>query len=246
MMLLNHNSAVLALFIALLLHATMAWWLWYEPAHKVALAASVASYLSMTLVAEQTSSPDRVSSEPVQEVSTQTATETTIIRHEADASSPLIHPNVKPIQHKKTAKAPGNNRLAQPVNSIKQLAPDTESTASSVPDPSATVAHSSAQTIVADKSSWQALYDSQVVAALKRCTRYPEAAREEAIFGRVLVSFVMQRNGKAVKAQLLSPAHELLERAALEAIECLPLLPFPAEADTDKRSYQLPIAFYIE
>lgn len=247
MTLLNPNSTKLALSIALLLHAAMVWWLWHEPIHKVELAASVESYLSMTLVAGQTSSPDRVSSEPMQEVSTQAVTEATVMLHEADVSSPLIHPNVKPVQHKiKTSKENSNNRLEQSVNSIRKLEPDVELTGSSVPDQSETVAHSSAQTIVADRSSWQAQYDSQVVAALKRCTRYPEAAREEAIFGRVLVSFVMQPNGKAVKAQLLSPAHELLESAALEAIECLPLLPFPAEADADKRSYQLPIAFYIE
>ncbi len=157
MTLLNPNSTKLALSIALLLHAAMAWWLWHEPVHKVELAASVDSYLSMTLVAEQTSSPERVSSEPMQEVSTQAVTEATVMRHEADVSSPLIHPNVKPVQHKtKTSKENSNNRLEKSVNSVRQLEPDTELRGSSVPDQSETVAHLSAQAIVVDKSLWQA------------------------------------------------------------------------------------------
>lgn len=253
MTLLNPNSTKLALSIALLLHAAMAWWLWHEPVHKVELAASVESYLSMTMVMEEVSPEATAVSQVMNEVhQSQHSDEPTPVMTERDATSRLTEAKVNSIHAKpKVVKATVNHvnrEVVQPTNMTEQT-PNRDAQAilsvlSAQAMDVAQVVAVNAPTMV--QSTWQESYDSQVVAALKRCTRYPEAAREEAIFGRVLVSFVMQPNGKAVKAQLLSPAHELLESAALEAIECLPLLPFPAEADADKRSYQLPIAFYIE
>lgn len=239
----------ITVMFSVLMHGLVFWWLWYEqPIELKTVASATDSVIEMFEVQPQilptptTASDSQEPQAVLDSVEANTQGDEPVVQQHQPKR--LVLPKKEAVR---TASEITKNSQSQAVtvpNESAQL-PQTTMPASSQP----TMATATAQPHTAESKpdmSWHNEYDAKVVSALKRCTRYPEEAREEALFGRVVVSFVMHRDGRSLQAQIVSPAHELLEQAAMEAIACLPRLPFPAEADGDKRSYQLPIAFYIE
>lgn len=240
----------ITVMFSVLMHGLVFWWLWYEQPIELKTVASSAtdSVIEMFEVQPQVvTSPTTTSdSQELQAVSYSVEAHTQGDEPVVQQHQPkrLVFPKKEAVRAASEITQKAQSQAVTVSNDSIQL-PQTPMPASS----QQTMAPATVQPVVAESKpdmSWHNEYDAKVVAALKRCTRYPEEAREEALFGRVVVSFVMHRDGRSLHAQIVSPAHELLEQAAMEAIACLPRLPFPAQADTNSRSYRLPIAFYVE
>lgn len=239
----------ITVMFSLLMHGLVFWWLWYEqPIELKPLASAPHSVIEMFEVQPQivptptTASDSQEPQAVLDSVEAHTQGDEPVVQHHQPKR--LVLPKKEAVR---TASEITKNSQSQSVTVPKDNTPLPQAPMSASSQP--TMASATVQTVATDSKpdmSWHNEYDAKVVAALKRCTRYPEEAREDALFGRVVVSFVMHRDGRSLQAQIVSPAHELLEQAAMEAIACLPRLPFPAKADTNSRSYRLPIAFYIE
>lgn len=75
---------------------------------------------------------------------------------------------------------------------------------------------------------------------------YPRECYEECITGRVLVSFVVGRNGKVQEVQVLKGVHPLLDAEAVRAVKTSPKWK-PAKMDGEpvRITYRLPVIFRI-
>lgn len=239
----------ITVMFSLLMHGLVFLWLWYEqPIELKTVASATDSVIEMFDIQPHiVTSPTTTSSLPEPKV----VSDSLEAHTQGDEPGAQQHQPKRLVLLKKEAVRTASE-ITQKVQSHAVTVPNESTQLTQTPMPASsqpTMATATAQPVVVELKpdmSWHNEYDAKVVAALKRCTRYPEEAREEALFGRVVVSFVMHRDGRSLQAQIVSPAHELLEQAAMEAIACLPRLPFPAQADTNSRSYRLPIAFYIE
>lgn len=239
----------ITVMFSLLMHGLIFWWLWYEqPIELKPVASATHSVIEMFEVQPQIVTIASTSSDMTEP---QAVSDSVEEHNQSDEPGVQQHQPKRLVLPKKEA-VRATSEITKKAQSQAVTVPNESTQLSQTHMPASsqsTIETATDQPMVSESKpdmSWHNEYDAKVVAALKRCTRYPEEAREEALFGRVVVSFVIHRDGHSLQAQIVSPAHELLEQAAMEAIACLPRLPFPAQSDTNSRSYRLPIAFYIE
>lgn len=81
--------------------------------------------------------------------------------------------------------------------------------------------------------------------ALHEVIQYPEEAKEAGIEGRVFVQFVVDENGAPQDLQVTRSAHELLDRAALDAVEQLEFEPGKQRGKAVKVQMSLPVTFKL-
>ncbi len=81
--------------------------------------------------------------------------------------------------------------------------------------------------------------------ALQAVIQYPEEAKKAGIEGRVFVQFVVDENGDLQDLQVTRSDHELLDRAALEAVEKLEFEPGKQRGKPVKVQMALPITFTL-
>jgi len=92
----------------------------------------------------------------------------------------------------------------------------------------------------------EALYNEALRRALERCKKYPRMAQRRGYQGVVHVEFVLRRDGKLLEARIIEGSgRAILDRAAMEALECLEAPPFYPTMIGETRRYQLPIVFTL-
>ena len=93
----------------------------------------------------------------------------------------------------------------------------------------------------------EAAYHDELRAWLERHKTYPRRARLSGMEGVVTVDFVMTQDGQVISSHIVkSSGHELLDRAALEAIEeAIPLPAFPPKLKKTRLALSIPFSFYL-
>jgi len=86
--------------------------------------------------------------------------------------------------------------------------------------------------------------DKALMQALYKNLRYPEEAYNNNIEGKVLVKFVITREGTVTNATIIRSADPSLDKAALEAVKKLPKFnPGKQDGKTVDVWYSMPIVF---
>ena len=81
---------------------------------------------------------------------------------------------------------------------------------------------------------------------IRQETRYPKAARDKGIQGRVFVQFVIDTAGQVIEARILRGVHALLDEEALRVINAMPdWSPGTQRGKPVRVSYNLPINFQL-
>lgn len=76
---------------------------------------------------------------------------------------------------------------------------------------------------------------------------YPPAASEEGISGRVVVEFVVDKDGSITRARVVRPRHPALDREALRVINAMPKwIPGRNNGQPVKVTYTLPVTFRLQ
>ncbi|MFB6231158.1 MAG: TonB family protein [Salinibacter sp.] len=81
--------------------------------------------------------------------------------------------------------------------------------------------------------------------ALQEKTKYPEFARKAGIEGRVFVQFIVDEQGEVTDPTVTRGAHELLNKAALNAVESLDCEPGRQDGEAVKVQMALPVTFRL-
>ena len=86
--------------------------------------------------------------------------------------------------------------------------------------------------------------DKALMQALYKNLKYPEEAYNNNIEGKVLVKFVITREGTVTNATIIRSADPSLDKAALEAVKKLPKFnPGKQDGKTVDVWYSMPIVF---
>lgn len=76
---------------------------------------------------------------------------------------------------------------------------------------------------------------------------YPEKAEKEGIQGRVLIGFVIDKNGEVIEEKVLKSVHPLLDQEALRVVKNMPnWIPGKIDGNPIKTRYQVPINFKLD
>lgn len=82
---------------------------------------------------------------------------------------------------------------------------------------------------------------------LSKNVRYPEACLKDSIQGRVIVSFVVERDGSLSNVEVVRYAHELLDAEALRVVKAMPKwTPGRQRGVTVRVQYRIPVNFRLE
>ncbi|MFB6264369.1 MAG: energy transducer TonB [Bradymonadaceae bacterium] len=90
-------------------------------------------------------------------------------------------------------------------------------------------------------------YSRKIYRRLRAHQTYPRTARRRSLEGTVMVEVTVGRDGAILDADIhRSSGHEILDRAALEAIQSLDKLPPPPEALAwDRKALRIPIKYQL-
>ena len=82
---------------------------------------------------------------------------------------------------------------------------------------------------------------------LKENTRYPEQAEKEGITGKVVVSFIIEKDGSISDAKVVRSVHPLLDAEALRVMELMPKWnPARQNGETVRTKYNIPVTFKLK
>ena len=77
--------------------------------------------------------------------------------------------------------------------------------------------------------------------------QYPKKAREDSIQGRVIVKFIVQKDGSIANIEIESSPHETLSKEAIRVIELMPKWkPGRLKGEPVRVQYVLPVTFKLE
>jgi len=82
--------------------------------------------------------------------------------------------------------------------------------------------------------------------ALQKSIQYPQMAKEAGIEGRVIVQFVVDKNGDVTNPTVTKGAHEHLNEAALEAVKQQAFSPGRQDGEPVKVQMSLPVTFRLD
>ena len=90
-------------------------------------------------------------------------------------------------------------------------------------------------------------YHDELRAWLEKHKTYPRRARLSGMEGVVTIDFIMTQDGQVISSHIVkSSGHELLDRAALDAIEeAAPLPKFPPELKKTRLALSIPFSFFL-
>jgi len=92
-----------------------------------------------------------------------------------------------------------------------------------------------------------AAYFAQLRQRIQETIRYPPAARRRGVAGTVHLEIVIEPDGAVGAVSVItSSAHELLDRAAVDAARAVPRLPFPDDVRPRGLRVRLPVVFELE
>ncbi|WP_321308741.1 energy transducer TonB [Marinifilum fragile] len=77
--------------------------------------------------------------------------------------------------------------------------------------------------------------------------RYPVEAQQKGITGRVFVTFVINKEGRAIDVRIIRPTNSLLDAEAVRVVRCMPVWkPGRHEGELVNVSYTIPINFQLQ
>jgi TonB family protein len=90
--------------------------------------------------------------------------------------------------------------------------------------------------------------DQGIINYIAQNTTYPEKAKENKITGKVIVRFVVEKDGKVAGAEVLKSVDPLLDAEALRVVSSLPKFEKPGIKDGKAVSvfYMIPITFALQ
>jgi len=84
------------------------------------------------------------------------------------------------------------------------------------------------------------------IQALGKAIVYPEDAKEEGVEGRVLLKFIVEKDGTVTAPTVVSEADPRLDAAALRAVQEISFKPGHHEGDAVRVEMMLPITFKLK
>lgn len=90
--------------------------------------------------------------------------------------------------------------------------------------------------------------DQEIINFIAKNTTYPEKAKEKNITGKVIVRFVVEKDGTVTGAEVLKSVDPLLDAEALRVVSSLPKFEKPGIKDGKAVSvyYMIPISFALQ
>ncbi len=90
--------------------------------------------------------------------------------------------------------------------------------------------------------------DQEIINFIASNTTYPEEAKENNITGKVIVRFVVEKDGTVAGAEILKSVDPLLDAEALKVVSSLPRFEKPAKKDGKivRVYYMVPITFALQ
>jgi TonB family protein len=90
--------------------------------------------------------------------------------------------------------------------------------------------------------------DQEIINFIAKNTTYPEKAKENNITGKVIVRFVVEKDGTVAGAEVLKSVDPLLDAEALRVVSSLPKFEKPGIKDGKAVSvyYMIPISFALQ
>ncbi len=90
--------------------------------------------------------------------------------------------------------------------------------------------------------------DQEIINFLVNNTKYPEEAKKKNITGKIIVRFVVEKDGSVSGAEILKGVDPLLDAEALRVVSSLPKFEKPAKKDgkTVGVYYLVPISFALQ
>lgn len=89
----------------------------------------------------------------------------------------------------------------------------------------------------------------ELLSVLKRFTKYPKEASARKIEGRVIIQFVIDKDGSMVNPQVVKSAHPLLDQAAINTIEAIALMykwtPGKQDGKLKRVKFTIPVVFRL-
>ena len=77
--------------------------------------------------------------------------------------------------------------------------------------------------------------------------KYPESCRRDSIQGRVIISFVVEKDGSINSAEIVKGVHEQLDAEALRVIDAMPKWkPGKQRGKTVRVKYAIPVNFRLD
>ncbi len=90
--------------------------------------------------------------------------------------------------------------------------------------------------------------DQEIINFIAKNTTYPEKAKEKNITGKVIVRFIVEKDGTVAGAEILKSVDPLLDAEALRVVCSLPKFEKPAMKDGKivRVLYMVPITFALQ
>lgn len=90
--------------------------------------------------------------------------------------------------------------------------------------------------------------DKEILNYIVNNTKYPEEAKKNNITGKVIVKFVVEKDGSVSGAEVLKSVDPLLDAEAVRVVGTLPKFEKPAKKDGKivRVNYMLPITFALQ
>lgn len=106
--------------------------------------------------------------------------------------------------------------------------------------------HFSDCTNVLDRDAEQICTEQTLISLIQDCAKFPAVLREAGVGGVVYLQFIVNEFGVIQDAQTLKSAHPKLDRAAMEALNCIPRMePGTQQGRPVRVSYTLPVRFTV-
>ena len=90
-------------------------------------------------------------------------------------------------------------------------------------------------------------YKSRLRQRIQDTLRYPLAARRRGLSGTVQLEIAVQPDGSIGTVNVVaSSSHDVLDRAAVDAVRALPPMPFPRDVRPAAFTVRLPVVFELQ
>ena len=101
-------------------------------------------------------------------------------------------------------------------------------------------------TDVLDRDAERNCTEQSMISMIQSCAKFPPMLREAGIGGVVFVQFNVDEFGHIRDAQVLKEAHPKLNRAALQALDCIPQMePGTQQGRPVRVTYTIPVRFTV-
>ena len=125
---------------------------------------------------------------------------------------------------------------------------DSRKTASEIKTPSSSSSDSNPVYVEVDKMPLFHNGDQALLDFIRTNTKYPEEAKKNNITGKVILRFIVEKNGTVSNVEILQKVDPLLDAEAIRVVSSLPVFDSPAikNGEPVRVFYMLPITFALK